>query len=74
MIATYGTVSVESRNASTRITKYQDDLAALEERMKKLLERYTQQFATMDSIVGNTKSTQTGLTSSFDGLMAMYTK
>jgi flagellar hook-associated protein 2 len=74
MIASYGTVSVESRNASTRITKYQDDLAALEERMKKLLERYTQQFATMDSIVGNTKSTQTGLTSSFDGLMAMYTK
>jgi flagellar hook-associated protein 2 len=74
MIASYGTVSVESRNASTRIIKYQDDLAALEERMKKLLERYTQQFATMDSIVGNTKSTQTGLTSSFDGLMAMYTK
>ena len=74
MIRTYGTVSVESRNASTRITKYQDDLAALEERMKKLLERYTKQFATMDSIVGNTKSTQTGLTSSFDGLMAMYTK
>jgi flagellar hook-associated protein 2 len=73
MIASYGTVSVESRNASTRIIKYQDDLAALEERMKKLLERYTQQFATMDSIVGNTKSTQTGLTSSFDGLMAMYT-
>ena len=72
MIASYGTVSVESRNASTRIIKYQDDLAALEERMKKLLERYTQQFATMDSIVGNTKSTQTGLTSSFDGLMAMY--
>lgn len=74
MISSYGTVSVESRNATTRISKYQDDLAALEERMKKLLERYTQQFATMDSIVGNTKSTQTGLTSSFDGLMAMYTK
>ena len=74
MISSYGTVSVESRNASARISKYQDDLEALEERMKKLLERYTQQFATMDSIVGNTKSTQTGLTSSFDGLMAMYTK
>jgi hypothetical protein len=27
----------------------------------------------MDSIVGGTKSTQTGLKSSFDGLMAMYT-
>lgn len=74
MISSFGTISVESKNASTRIIKYQDDLAALEERMKKLLERYTKQFATMDNIVGNTKSTQTGLTSSFEGLMSMYTK
>jgi hypothetical protein len=28
----------------------------------------------MDSIVGQTRSTQSGLTSSFEGLMAMYTK
>jgi hypothetical protein len=27
----------------------------------------------MDSIVGQTRSTQTGLTSTFAGLMAMYT-
>jgi hypothetical protein len=42
--------------------------------MQRLFERYTKQFSSMDSIVGDTKSTQTGLKSSFDGLMAMYTK
>ncbi len=42
--------------------------------MTHLLARYTKQFAEMDSMVGQTKSTQTGLTSSFEGLMAMYTK
>jgi flagellar capping protein FliD len=41
--------------------------------MTQLLARYTKQFSEMDSMVGQTKSTQTGLTSSFAGLMAMYT-
>jgi flagellar capping protein FliD len=48
-------------------------LAKLDDRMTRLLAHYTKQFAAMDSIVGQTKSTQTGLTSSFAGLMAMYT-
>ncbi len=74
MLSSTGTVAVESANATTRIAKYQDDLTALEDRMALLLTRYTKQFAAMDSIVGQTKSTQSGLTSSFAGLMAMYTK
>ena len=69
-----GTVAKESANATTRVGKYQDDLTALEDRMALLLTRYTKQFASMDSIVGQTRSTQSGLTSSFAGLMAMYTK
>ena len=73
MLSSSGSVTVESANATTRIAKYQADLTALEERMQRLLERYTKQFSSMDSIVGGTKSTQTGLKSSFDGLMAMYT-
>jgi flagellar hook-associated protein 2 len=73
MLSSTGTIAKESANATTRIGKYQDDLTALEDRMAMLLTRYTKQFATMDSIVGQTKSTQTGLTSSFAGLMAMYT-
>lgn len=74
MLSKTGTIARETENATTRIVKYQDDLAALEDRMAMLLTRYTKQFASMDSIVGQTRSTQTGLTSSFAGLMAMYTK
>ena len=73
MLSSTSTMSKESANAKTRIGKYQDDLAALEDRMALLLARYTKQFAAMDSIVGQTRSTQTGLTSTFAGLMAMYT-
>ena len=73
MLSSTGTIATESANATTRIGKYQDDLTALEDRMALLLTRYTKQFASMDSIVGQTRSTQTGLTSTFAGLMAMYT-
>ena len=73
MLGKAGTVSTESANATTRITKYQDDLSALNDRMTRLLQSYTKQFAAMDSMVGQIRSTQTGLTSSFAGLMAMYT-
>lgn len=72
MLSSTGTVSKESANASNRLSKYQDDLTALEERMTRLLARYTQQFATMDSIVGAGKSTQTGLTNTFAGMMNLY--
>jgi flagellar capping protein FliD len=73
LISSSGTVATESANATTRISKYKDDLVKLEDRMTRVLARYNKQFATMDSLVGQTKSTQTGLTSSFAGLMAMYT-
>lgn len=73
LISTTGTIATESANATTRISKYKDDLVKLEDRMTRVLARYNKQFATMDSMVGQTKSTQTGLTSSFAGLMAMYT-
>ena len=73
MLKSNGTVTTESANATSRISDYKDDLAKLDDRMTRLLAHYTKQFAAMDSIVGQTKSTQTGLTSSFAGLMAMYT-
>jgi flagellar hook-associated protein 2 len=73
LIGKSGSIATESANATTRISKYKDDLVKLEDRMTRVLARYNKQFATMDSMVGQTKSTQTGLTSSFAGLMAMYT-
>ena len=73
LLSPTGVLATESANANTQIQKYKDDLTALGDRMTRLLARYTKQFAAMDSMVGQTKSTQTGLTSSFAGLMAMYT-
>ena len=73
MLGTSGTITVETENANKRITKYQDDLTALDDRMTMILARYQKQFAAMDNMVGQTKNTQTGLTSTFAGMMAMYT-
>ena len=73
MLSSTGSLSTESTNATGNVSKYQDDLKKLDDRMQRLLERYSKQFAAMDSIVGQSKSTQTGLTSTFAGLMAMYT-
>ena len=73
MLGASGTITVETDNANKRIVKYQDDLAALDDRMSMILARYQKQFAAMDNMVGQTKNTQTGLTSTFAGMMAMYT-
>ena len=72
MLGTSGTPTIETNNANKRITKYQDDLTTLEDRMTRILARYQKQFSAMDSMVGQTKATQTGLTSTFEGMMAMY--
>jgi flagellar capping protein FliD len=72
MLSSSGTISKESANATTRISKYQDDLIALEDRMARMLARYTKQFASMDSIVGAGKNTQAGLTNTFAGMMNLY--
>ena len=41
--------------------------------MTELLARYTKEFSAMDAIVGETNSMKTGLTNTFDGMMAAYT-
>ena len=73
MLSASGSLITETTNANTRISKFQDDLAALNDRMEKLLSRYQKQFAAMDSMVGQSKATQTSLTGTFAGMMAMYT-
>ena len=73
MLGSSGSLTSETTNANSRITKFQDNLTALNDRMEKLLGRYQKQFAAMDSIVGQAKATQTSLTGTFAGMMAMYT-
>ena len=74
MLSTAGTISTQSTNQTKRISEYKDELTKLEARMTQLMTRYNQQFGAMESIVGQTKSLQTSLTSTFAGMMASYTK
>ena len=65
-------VQAQIKGAKTRITSYNTDISSLDVRMTALLDRYKQQFAAMDALLGQIKSQQSGLTSTFAGLAAMY--
>jgi flagellar hook-associated protein 2 len=74
IIGSKGALTTNTNTANTQNTKYKADLEKLNTRMESLLARYTKQFGAMDSLVGSINSQKTSLKSSFDGLMAMYTK
>jgi flagellar capping protein FliD len=66
-------LTTQSSNLTTKISAYKKQLADLDTRMTALLARYNKQFASMESIVGQSKSLQTSLKSTFEGMMAAYT-
>jgi flagellar hook-associated protein 2 len=73
MLLSTGLIDTQSQNATKQITKYKEELSALESRMEKLMLRYTNQFSMMESIVGSSKSTREGLKGTFEGMMKAYT-
>ena len=73
LVATDGPLLSQSNTADKQNTQYKADLEKLQKRMDTLLQRYTKQFAAMDSMVGQINSQKTSLKSSFDGMMATYT-
>ena len=74
MLRSTGDIETKIKGTTDKIEQYKKDLVTLEDRMTKLLARYTSQFSAMDNIVGESTSTKTSLKSSFEGMMAMYTK
>jgi flagellar capping protein FliD len=72
MLARSGAITRQTTNAQQDVARQKAELERLEERMTRLLERYTRQFSVVESLVGNATSLRTGLASSFEGLMAMY--
>ena len=72
MLRSTGDLTYQTRNTNTEIARYKEDLAKLNARMDTLLQRYTRQFAVMDSMVGQNNSTKSSLKSTFDGMMAQY--
>ena len=73
MLLSTGLIETQSKNATTQIAKYKEELTVLEERMEKLMTRYMNQFSIMESIVGNSNSLRTSLKGTFEGMMKAYT-
>jgi flagellar hook-associated protein 2 len=72
MMRTAGVVTQQTNSAQSQVKRYKADLEKLEDRMQKLLERYTQQFAAMESVVGNSNSLRESLKGTFEGLANAY--
>ena len=73
VLANDGPLQTKTDNAETENTKYKADLEKLQRRMETLLQRYNQQFAAMESLVGSVNAQKTSLKSTFEGMMAAYT-
>ena len=73
MVDVTAPITTQSNNQTTKITAYKKELEKLEARMSAMLTRYNKEFAAMDTIVGQSKSLQTGLKSTFEGMMSAYT-
>ena len=73
LLDTTGALTAQTDNLTKKIDSYKLELTKLEDRMTTLLERYNKQFGAMESMVGQSKSLQTSLKSTFDGMMSVYT-
>jgi flagellar hook-associated protein 2 len=73
LLSSTGILSNQTTSINKRISDYKLELTKLEDRMTQLKERYIKQFAAMESIVGQSKSLKSSLSSTFDGMMASYT-
>ena len=74
LLADTGILVEQSNNAAKKVTDYQDQLTKLNDRMTQLLDRYNKQFAAMETIVGQSKSLQTSLTSTFANMNSSSNK
>ena len=73
LLDTTGALTAQTENLTKKIDAYKLELTKLEDRMTTLLERYNKQFGAMETMVGQSKSLQTSLKSTFDGMMSSYT-
>lgn len=63
-----GFIQSQSGSAKKDVDRYKAQLEALDDRMTKMLERYTKTFATLDSFVGSANSVKASLKSTFDAM------
>ena len=73
LLSASSSLTTQTGNLTKKIDDYKLELTKLEDRMTTLLERYNKQFGAMETMVGQSKSLQTSLKSTFDGMMSAYT-
>lgn len=72
LIGQRGLLQTQTDSANTQISRNKRSLEVLEQRMESLLKRYTQQFAVMETLVGNMNAMRENLKGQFENLSAMY--
>jgi flagellar hook-associated protein 2 len=63
-----GTIGIRETSAQADISRYEDDLADLQERLEDIKARYLKQFAAMETIVQRSKNTGEYLTNQFEAM------
>lgn len=74
LLRSTGLLAQQTESATRDLNKYKARLKVLDTKLERILERYTEQFSVMESVVGNTNSLKNNLKSSFEGMMAAYTR
>jgi flagellar hook-associated protein 2 len=67
-----GLIMNQSNSAETQVSRYETELAKLNDRMELILERYTRQFASMESLVGQLSAMRENLKGQFEAMAASY--
>ncbi|PUE43285.1 flagellar filament capping protein FliD [Limnohabitans sp. Hippo3] len=70
MMRSTSLLSKQTNTAKSKIESYKAELTQLEERMEKLLTRYTSQFSVMESIVGESTSMRSSLKNTFAAMLS----
>jgi flagellar hook-associated protein 2 len=70
MLRPDGLFDQQTRIVNRQVEDYQSQLTKLQDQMQQLLQRYVQQFAAMDSIVGEATNTRASIKSTFEAMNA----
>lgn len=74
LLSSTGTLTKQSSGTGTQLAKQKEDMTKLETRMQDVLSRYTKQFATMESLVGQITSMRASLKDQFASMLGTNSK
>ena len=72
IVSDTGSIKTKETNAAADVTRYEEDLAELQEKLESIKARYLKQFAAMETLVQRSKNTGEYLTGQFKAMENMY--